>query len=197
MFVLLLSLSGTAAAQGTLLVYGDSLSAAYGIARDQGWVTQLQQRLDAQGFDYNVVNASISGETSSGGAARIDETLARTKPVIVILELGANDGLRGLPLAQMKTNLARIIEAAQHARARVLLIGMRLPPNYGGRYAGDFHAAFGELAKRHKTAYLPFLLEGVVARRDYFQDDQLHPTAEAQPIILDTVWKKLTPLLKK
>lgn len=197
LFVLLLGLSGVAAAQGNILVYGDSLSAAYGIAQQKGWVALLQERLAAKKFDYNVVNASISGETTSGGATRIDETLRRTQPVIVVVALGANDGLRGLPIAQMKANLGRIVEASRRARAKVLIAGMRLPPNYGGRYAQEFHAAFGDLAKRYDTAYVPFLLDGMAAERNYFQADQMHPTAEAQPIILDTVWKELTPLLKR
>lgn len=177
-------------------MYGDSLSAAYGISKQKGWVALLQERLDAQKLDYNVVNASISGETSSGGAARIDEVLRRTQPDILVLALGANDGLRGLPLAQMKTNLSRIIEAAKQQGAKVLLAGMHLPPNYGAQYAQQFYAAFAELAERYQTAYVPFLLEGMAMERSYFQSDQLHPNAEAQPIILDTVWQGLAPLVQ-
>ncbi|MFO7188529.1 MAG: arylesterase [Pseudomonadota bacterium] len=197
LWIVLMCWSGLAAAQHTILVYGDSLSAAYGISQRQGWVALLQERLQARNLDYTVVNASISGETSSGGAARIDEVLSRTKPDIVVLALGANDGLRGLPVAQMKRNLSRIIEASQQAGARVLVAGMRLPPNYGQRYAQEFEQAFAELAKRHKTAYLPFLLEGMATQQALFQPDQLHPTAEAQPIILDTVWQALEPLLQR
>ncbi|HEY9397282.1 MAG TPA: arylesterase [Burkholderiales bacterium] len=196
LFVILLSWGSLAAAQDTILVYGDSLSAAYGISQQKGWVTLLQERLKAKKFDYTVVNASISGETTSGGATRIEDTLRRTQPRIVVLALGANDGLRGLPIMQMKTNLGKIIQAARHEDAKVLLAGMHLPPNYGSSYAREFHAAFGDLAARYKTAYVPFLLEGMATEPDYFQSDQLHPTAEAQPIILDTVWRKLEPLLK-
>ncbi len=197
LFVILLSWSGLAAAQDTILVYGDSLSAAYGISQQKGWVALLQERLKAKKFDYTVVNASISGETTSGGATRIDDTLRRTQPRIVVLALGANDGLRGLPVVQMKTNLGKIIQAAKREDAKVLVAGMHLPPNYGPRYADEFHAAFGDLAKRYKTAYVPFLLDGMATERSYFQADQMHPTAEAQPIILDTVWRKLEPLLKR
>lgn len=197
LFVVVFCWSGLAAAQDTILVYGDSLSAAYGISQQKGWVALLQERLRAKQLDYSVVNASISGETTSGGATRIDDTLARTEPDIVILALGANDGLRGLPVAQMKQNLSRIIKAAQAAGAEVLLAGMHLPPNYGPHYAREFHQAFAELSKQHKTAYLPFLLEGMATQAAMFQSDQMHPTAEAQPIILDTVWGSLTPLLRK
>lgn len=197
LFVVVLCWSGLAAAQDTILVYGDSLSAAYGISQQKGWVALLQERLRAKQLDYNVVNASISGETTSGGATRIDEALRRTEPDILILALGANDGLRGLPIAQMKRNLSRIIEAAKDAGADVLLAGMHLPPNYGPSYARQFHEAFAQLAKEHKTAYLPFLLEGMATQRALFQSDQMHPTVEAQPIILDTVWQSLEPVLEK
>lgn len=195
LLVVMFCWSGLAAAE-TILVYGDSLSAAYGISQQKGWVALLQERLRTKQLDYNVVNASISGETTAGGVARIAETLRRTEPDIVILALGANDGLRGLPIAQMKRNLSRIIEASQGAGAEVLLAGMHLPPNYGQRYAAEFHEAFAELAKKHKTAYLPFLLDGMATQPALFQSDQLHPTAEAQPIILDTVWTELAPMLK-
>ena len=196
LFVILLSWGSLAAAQGTILVYGDSLSAAYGISQQKGWVALLQERLKAKKFDYTVVNASISGETTSGGATRIDDALRRTQPRIVVLALGANDGLRGLPIAQMKANLSKIIQAARREDAKVLVAGMHLPPNYGPGYAREFYDAFGDLAKRYKTAYVPFLLDGMATERSYFQADQMHPTAEAQPIILDTVWQGLEPLLK-
>jgi len=197
LFVVVFCWSGLAAAQDTILVYGDSLSAAYGISQQRGWVALLQERLRTKQLDYNVVNASISGETTSGGATRIHDTLARTEPDILILALGANDGLRGLPIGQMKRNLSRIIEAAQAAGAKVLLAGMHLPPNYGPRYGREFHQAFADLAEQHRTAYLPFLLEGMATQTALFQSDQMHPTAEAQPIILDTVWSGLAPLLRK
>ena len=174
---------------------GDSLSAAYGIAQARGWVALLEERLKRERPDYSVVNASISGETTSGGAARIDFTLQKHKPRIVVLELGANDGLRGLPVAQMKQNLAAMIERAQKSGARVVLVGMKLPPNYGPGYAGAFEASFGELARRYRTALVPFLLEGFAEDPAMFQPDRIHPTAEAQPLMLERVWNALRPLL--
>jgi acyl-CoA thioesterase-1 len=197
LFALLTAWSTVAAAGGTILVYGDSLSAAYGIGEKQGWVALLGERLKQRQLDYSVANASISGETSAGGAARIDDALRRHKPEVLVLALGANDGLRGLPIAEMKTNLGKIIRAAQAAKARVLILGMRIPPNYGGRYTKDFYQAFADVARENKTAYLPFLLDGIAERQELFQPDQIHPTAEAQPILLDTVWKELEPMLKQ
>jgi len=189
-------LAGRANAGTILLVYGDSLSAAYGIAQKQGWVTLLEQRLRQKHLDYTVANASISGETSSGGASRIAATLAQHRPRIAILALGSNDGLRGLPVAQMRDNLAVIIRAAQKAGSRVLLVGMKMPPNYGPRYTREFEQAFAALAKQHKTAFVPFLLEGIAGKRDNFLDDNLHPTAQVQPVIMENVWKGLAPMLK-
>ena len=188
---------GLAHAGATLLVYGDSLSAAYGIGQKQGWVTLLEERLRRKHFDYTVANASISGETSSGGASRIAATLAQHRPRIVILALGANDGLRGLPVTQMRDNLAAIVRAAQKAGSRVLLVGMKMPPNYGPQYTREFELAFTALSKRHRTAFVPFLLEGIAGKRDNFIDDNLHPTAQVQPLILDNVWTGLAPLLKR
>lgn len=188
----------TAAAQAaTLLVFGDSLSSAYGIGSREGWVTLMEDRLKQQKFDYNVVNASISGETTSGGAARIDEALARTQPGLVIVALGGNDGLRGLPASQIQANLTRIVEAARRRGARVLLLGIRMPPNYGPQYVREFEAVFTAVARRHKVPFVPFLLQGVADRRDLMQPDNIHPTAAAQPVILETVWKGLRPLLRK
>jgi acyl-CoA thioesterase-1 len=186
-----------AAPRGTILVYGDSLSAGYGLAQGESWPSLLQQRLKKEGFDYNVVNASISGETSAGGASRIASTLAQGHPAATVLELGANDGLRGLPAAQMRDNLARIIRALQAAGSKVLIVGMRLPPNYGPVYLKDFEGSFTQLAKTYKAAYLPFLLEGVADKPELFQADQLHPIASAQPRVLDNVWGALRPLLAK
>lgn len=188
--------AGTAEAGPTLLVYGDSLAAAYGIAQNDGWVTLLDRRVRQKRLDYTVANASISGETSSGGASRIGATLKQYKPGILILALGANDGLRGLPVAQMRDNLDAIIRAAQKAGSRVLLVGMKMPPNYGPRYTSDFEKAFASLAKQHKTVFVPFLLEGIADKRENFLDDNLHPTAQVQPLILENVWKGLAPLLK-
>jgi acyl-CoA thioesterase-1 len=189
--------SATARAAQTILVFGDSLSAAYGIRQQDGWVALLQQRLQQQRLDYNVVNASISGETSSGGAARITTALATHKPNITIIALGANDGLRGLPVSQMSDNLSTIVRAAQKAGSRVLLVGMRLPPNYGAQYTLEYEKAFAALARRHNTAFTPFLLEGVATRRELILEDNLHPNTTAQPLILDTIWKPLLPLLGK
>ena len=188
----------TAAAQAaTVLVFGDSLSAAYGIGAREGWVTLLEERLKQKRFDYSVANASISGETTSGGAARIEAALSRTRPALIIVALGGNDGLRGLPVAQIRVNLTRIVEAAKQHGARVLLLGIRMPPNYGAQYVRDFQAVYTEVAKRQKVPLVPFMLQGVADRREMMQPDQIHPTAAAQPVILETVWKGLAPLLKQ
>ena len=178
------------------MVFGDSLSAAYGIPQSRGWVALLAERVKRERPDYIVVNASISGETTSGGAARIRKVLAQHKPAVVVLELGANDGLRGLPLEQMRRNLAAMIEQSQKAGARVVVVGMKLPPNYGPEYAQAFEATFADLAKRHKTALVPFLLEDFAEKPDLFQSDRIHPTEAAQPLMLERVWKALRPLLK-
>jgi acyl-CoA thioesterase-1 len=196
-FLLLTAWSTVTAAAGTILVYGDSLSAAYGIGEKQGWVTLLGDRLKQRGANYSVVNASISGETTAGGAARIDDALRRHKPSIVVVALGANDGLRGLPISAMKTNLVKMVRAAQAAEARVLVVGMRMPPNYGAKYANEFYQAFADVAREQKAGYVPFLLEGLAEKQEAFQSDQIHPTAEAQATLLESVWKGLEPLLKK
>ena len=183
-------------AGGTILIYGDSLSAAYGLAQNAGWPALLQTRLKQEGKDYTVSNVSISGETSSGGATRIASALRTHKPGVVIVALGANDGLRGLPPAAMRANLAKIVAQCQRAKAGVLLVGMRMPPNYGETYTQQFAEVYTALAREYKTALLPFLLEGMAQRRELFQADNIHPTAEAQPILLENVWKALVPLLK-
>jgi len=184
-----------AAAAATILVFGDSLSAADGIGAREGWPTLLEERLRQKSADYTVANASISGETSSGGATRIGEALARTRPSIVIVALGSNDGLRGLPINQMKANLTRIVRAAKSAGSKVLVVGNRMPPNYGPRYTREFAQAFVDVAREQKAALVPFMLEGIASTRDNFQPDNLHPTAAAQPIILETIWQGLAPLL--
>lgn len=181
----------------TILVYGDSLSAAYRMPREQGWVALLQDRLREKGFPHRVVNASVSGETTSGGLARLTSTLQQHKPDIVLLELGANDGLRGLPLASMQRNLRAMIESSQAADARVVLLGILIPPNYGPRYTRQFAASYIELADRYDLPLLPFLLEGVAGKPELTLDDGLHPNADAQEKILDNVWQTLQPLLKK
>ncbi|TXH73232.1 MAG: arylesterase [Lysobacteraceae bacterium] len=188
--------SATPAPQRTVLVMGDSLSAGYGLAAHQGWVALTAQKIAKETPGWRVVNASISGETTAGGAARIAAALQRHKPSVVVIELGANDGLRGLPLQQSRDNLERMIVAAQRAKAKVLLIGMRLPPNYGPDYTRGFERNFRDLAQRHKLALVPFLLEPIAMDRRAFQADQLHPTAAAQPKLRDHVWPALTPLLR-
>lgn len=196
LFLLGLALLAPAAqAAGTILVFGDSLSAGYGLRREAAWPALLVQRLQDKKLDYSVVNASISGETTSGGRARIDAALARHSPQIVIIALGSNDGLRGLPIATLRDNLAAIAGSAQKNKAQVLIVGQRLPPNYGS-YAIQFRNVFGEVAKTQKTALVDFLLDGVATHPELFQADNLHPTAEAQPRLLDNVWRGLAPLLK-
>ena len=196
MLVLSLGFSAQACAAGTILVFGDSLSAAYGIAQDRGWVSLLEARLKERRLNYSVANASISGETTAGGASRIGAALAQHRPSIVILALGANDGLRGLPPDAMQNNLAQMIRAAQGAKARVLLVGMKMPPNYGPDYTQQFERSFLELAKEFKLALVPFLLDGIADRRELLQPDNIHPTAAAQAVILETIWKQLAPLLR-
>ncbi|MCP5278043.1 MAG: arylesterase [Thiobacillus sp.] len=191
----LVAIPAAHAAGGTILVFGDSLSAAYGLPRQQGWVTLLEERLRQDKFTHRVVNASISGETSAGGLSRIGRALEQHRPALLILALGGNDGLRGLPVSQMQTNLDGIIRAAQRRRVKVLLLGVRMPPNYGPAYTREFTASFAALAGKHRTAFAPFLLEGFADRPEYFLDDGVHPNAAAQPLILETVWRQLRPLL--
>lgn len=179
-----------------ILVWGDSLSAGYGIDQAAAWPSLLAKRLSKEGYRHEVVNASISGETTAGGLARLPAALERHQPAIVIIELGANDGLRGQPLSLMRENLSAMIRAAQSSRAKVLLLGMRLPPNFGPAYTQKFQASFTELAAQHKTAIVPFFLEQIAARQELFQADTIHPTAEAQSLILQTIWPGLKPLLK-
>ncbi|WP_420820227.1 arylesterase [Salinicola peritrichatus] len=188
----MLSLTPATSRADTILVMGDSLSAAYGIDPQAGWVSLLKQRL---GNSHEVVNASISGETTSGGAARLPDILRQHHPDIVLLELGGNDGLRGLSPQQMQVNLGKMIERSQNAGARVLLIGIEVPPNYGPTYANAFRSVFSQLAKEYDLPLVPFLLEGVDLDT-MLQQDGIHPTAEAQPIILDNVWSQLEPMLK-
>ena len=195
MLVLGLVASAAAAPARTVLVLGDSLSAGYGLARGQGWVELTASRLAQARPGWKTVNASISGETSAGGAARIAGELARHRPAVVVVELGANDGLRGLPTTQMRANLERIVRLSQAAGARVLIVGMRMPPHLGRRYTRDFEAVFAETAKKYGTGFVPFLLAPVAADRAAFQNDNLHPVASAQPKLRDHVWSQLQPLL--
>ncbi len=176
---------------------GDSLSAAYGIETSQGWVALLQQRLQVRGYDYRVVNASVSGDTTAQGLTRLPLELERHQPIVVILELGANDGLRGLSVAAMRQNLAQMIVLSQKAGARVLLAGIYLPPNYGPEYTRRFAAVYPWLARRYRLPLVPFLLAGVAEHRDWMQADGLHPLAMAEPRVLENVWSKLAPLLRR
>lgn len=179
-----------------ILVLGDSLSSGYGLPQGSGWVDLLQDRLDAQRFDYRIVNASISGETTLGGRNRLPAALKQHRPDIVVLELGSNDGLRGQSPEAMRDNLVEMVRTARRAGARVLLVGMRIPPNYGSDYTRKFHATFEAVARRERTALVPFLLEGFAENREMFQSDGIHPAEAAQPRILDIVWKALRPMLR-
>ena len=181
----------------TILIFGDSLSAGHGLANGQSWPSLLGQRLQAENSPYTVVNASISGETTAGGRTRLPAALERTKPAVVIIALGANDGLRGLPVKQLKENLVAMARVSKGARARVLLVGMRLPPNYGPAYVHRFQALFAQVAKARKVRLVPFLLDGVADQRDRFQADGLHPDAGAQAQLMDNVWRELKPMLKE
>ncbi len=196
-FVILLALADFAAAAPAIMVYGDSLSAAYGLPGESGWVNLLQEKLRQEMYDYKVVNASVSGETTLGGKNRIAAALEKNDPQVVILELGANDGLRGQPIDSARRNLEAMIVASKQAGARVLLLGMRLPPNYGTAYTNKFHSIYRELARDHQVALVPFMLDGFADRRDFFQSDGVHPTGPAQKLILENVWKELKPLLQR
>ena len=189
---------GTEAASGrTILVFGDSLSAAYGLAPQQGWVALLAQRLRSQGYGYEVVNASESGETSGGGLERLPRALELHRPRLVILELGANDGLRALPVGELRGNLERMVRLARAAGARVLLIGIRIPPNYGPRYTEEFERVFPELANQYHLPLVPFLLEKVALDPELMQPDGMHPNARGEAPVLQNVWPYLEPLLEK
>jgi acyl-CoA thioesterase-1 len=188
--------SGVALAESrpVLLVMGDSLSSAYGIERDKGWVSLLQERLDGKA---RVINASISGETSSGGANRLPELLGQHEPDIVLLELGGNDGLRGLPPRQFEANMAKMIEASREAGADVLLLGIDIPPNYGQAYRDAFTGVFHRLAEEYDVSLVPFLLDGIALDENLMQSDGIHPTAAAQPRILELVWPALAAMLEE
>lgn len=184
------------AANPKILIYGDSLSAAYGIPQQQGWVALLKEKLHAESLNYDIINASISGETTSGGLTRFEKTLQQTKPKIVILELGANDGLRGLPVKDMQKNLASMILKGKQSGAKILLIGMRIPPNYGPKYTDEFSQTYVNLASQHDIALVPFMLDHIAAKPDLIQQDGLHPNVLGQPIILKNIWPALQKLLK-
>ncbi len=185
------------AADRTILVLGDSLSAAYGLRPEQGWVALLGKRLRDQGYGYELVNASISGETTSGGVQRLPRALTLHKPGIVVIELGANDGLRGLQVETTRGNLQKMVALAKSSGARVLLVGMRMPPNYGPRYTTDFMQMYRDIANQEGLRLVPFLLESVALDPTRMQDDGLHPNASGEPYVLDTLWPQLEPMLKK
>jgi acyl-CoA thioesterase-1 len=192
---LLLATAIARAGPPTILILGDSISAAYGIDTSQGWVALLQQRLRQEHFDYRVVNASVSGDTTRTGLNRLDAALQQYRPAIVIVALGGNDGLRGLPFSEIETSLSRIIEVSQQQGAKVLLAGVRLPPNYGAFYNTRFAALFRQLADTRQVALVPRLLDGIDEHAELMQADGIHPTAAAQARILDNVWPHLLPLL--
>lgn len=180
-----------------VLVVGDSISAAYGLAPGTGWVDLLSARLASEHYSHRVVNASITGDTTAGGRARLPALLKRYQPAVVVLELGGNDGLRGGDLGSTRDNLAAMVEAAQKAGAKTLIVGMKLPPNYGAAYVRKFDALYADVAKAHKASLVPFFFEGFGERNELFQPDRIHPTAAAQPLLVDNVWPQLRPLLGK
>ena len=198
-FVVLIIASASAYAEApVILVFGDSISAGYGLPHvEQGWVELLKTRLKAQGYGYQVVNASVSGETTAGGLARLPRALELHHPGIVIIELGGNDGLRALPIAQFRDNLSQLVALASASGAKVLLLGMRMPPNYGPQYTEQFAKVFSDLAHDKKIPAVPFLLTDIALNQNLLQGDEIHPNAEGQPILLNNVWPALQPLLKK
>jgi len=196
-WMLLCAWSATVAAASTpvILILGDSISAGYGLPADSGWPVLLQRRLASEHYPYTVINASISGDTTAAGRARLDALLAQHRPAITVIELGGNDGLRGGNVDAMRQNLDAMAAAAQKQGSRVLLVGMRMPPNYGPAYVQRFDATFAEVAKARKTALVPFLFEGFADNEALFQPDRVHPLQAAQPQLLDNVWRELKPLL--
>jgi acyl-CoA thioesterase-1 len=189
--------AASSSAQRTVMVFGDSLSAAYGLATSQGWVSLLGERIAREKLAWRVVNASVSGETTAGGLRRLPEDLARHRPSLVVIVLGANDGLRGQPVAAARANLEAMVRLARAARAEPVLVGLMIPPNYGIEYAREFRDLYPQVAGKARVRLVPFLLDGIADRRELFQPDQLHPTAAAQPRILDNVWPALEPLLRQ
>jgi acyl-CoA thioesterase-1 len=198
LFVLIVASASARAEAPVILVFGDSISAGYGLAHvEQGWVELLKTRLSALGYGYQVVNASVSGETTAGGLARLPRALELHHPKIVILELGGNDGLRALPIAQMRANLTQMVELATAAGAKTLLLGMRMPPNYGLEYTERFAMVFSDLARDRKLPLVPFLLTDIALSPTLLQGDDIHPNAAGQPVLLENVWPALKPLLRK
>ncbi len=188
--------TGSYTPENAILVYGDSISAGYGMRADQSWVSLLAKKVQLEEYDYQVVNASVSGETTGGGVVRLEKTLAHHKPSIVVLELGGNDGLRGYPISKIRDNLSRMTRTILDSGAKVLLIGMVLPPNYGRRYTQAFEELFAEVAEQHKIPFLPFLLDGVATPESLMQRDGIHPKPEAQQLLLDDIWPKLEEIIQ-
>ncbi|MBM5812902.1 MAG: arylesterase [Gammaproteobacteria bacterium] len=186
-----------AAEPPVILVVGDSLSAGYGLGAGQGWVALLEQRLTREGYGYRVVNASVSGETTDGGLARLSRALERHAPAIVVIALGGNDGLRGLPVVRVRGNLEAMIDRSRAAGAGVVLVGIRIPTNYGPRYRSAFEGIYADLVRRYRIGHVPFILQDVALRTDLFQADGIHPNAAAQPLLLARVWPELQPLLRQ
>jgi acyl-CoA thioesterase-1 len=198
LFVLIVTSASARAEAPVILVFGDSISAGYGLPRaDLGWVELLKTRLRDEGYGYQVVNASVSGETTAGGLARLPRALGLHHPAIVIIELGGNDGLRALAIPQLRSNLGQMVDLASAAGAKILLLGMRMPPNYGPEYTQQFQESFTEIAHAKKVAWVPFLLNGIALTTSLVQEDNIHPNADGQPILLDNVWPSLKPLLRK
>lgn len=182
------TVNGYGADAPTVLIFGDSLSSGYGIDVDRSWAALLQSRLTDQGYEHRVVNASISGDTTEGGAARIDQAIARFRPSVIILELGGNDGLRGFPPARMRGNLEKIVTASKDSGAAVVLLGIRIPSNYGARYTQLFEDVYREIAETHSISWIEFFMEGVARNEELMQQDGIHPNAAAQPLLLDNAW---------
>lgn len=193
--ILLAFVALPAQAKPAILVFGDSLSAGFGLPQRNGWVTLLERKLAEDGYEYRVVNASISGETTVGGKNRIENTLRKHKPEIVIVQLGANDGLRGARVADIRRNISTIVGISKRSGAKVLVVGMQIPPNYGPDYTSGFYASFSEVARQHEVALVPFMLDGFAGNRALFQHDGIHPNLEAQPLVLNNIYRHLEPLL--
>ena len=195
--VVLLNSVSAHAESPTVLIFGDSLSAGYGIEVDQSWAVLLQQRLEQQGYEHTVVNASISGETTEGGATRIAAALQNFAPQLIILELGGNDGLRGFPAKRMQANLETIVERAKSSGSEVILLGIRIPTNYGPRYSAQFEAVFRDVSEKHSIQWIEFFMDGIALNDDLLQDDRIHPNAAAQPILLDNAWPIINAALEE
>jgi acyl-CoA thioesterase I len=199
-FLLVLVMVGVSAKAEApvILVFGDSISAGYGLARvEQGWVELLRTRLKTEGYGYQVVNASVSGETTAGALARLPRALELHHPAIVILELGGNDGLRALPVPQMRSNFDQMIDLSRTSGAKVLILGMRIPPNYGPQYTAQFEAVYGNLARADKLPLVPFLMDRIALQPNLMQGDDIHPNVDGQPVLLDNIWPQLRPMLTK